>query len=397
MITRASPSRIYHTQDEGYAFSNVNDLLGAMDPTFALMLERSLEDGLKEAGISDRFIEELATAVMRVNYGQLPNAHQFVGKPSRFLSSYTKLSLNHVLDSLGSVSLAGAESGLWSVSGGNKQIPQALLNASGANLLNEEVDSIHLSPDGRLSLWFKNNDEESPLYDAVILATPLSRDTTTIKFENFPRRFNFPGRYHRTVATMVQGEINYKTFGFHDKKSVVDDIFTTNGSLFFNSVARNYPVDADDGIEGVPPVWKVFSNERLTRSQLELLFSEINETQVIEWKAYPEYDGSESPGNFTLHPGLYHINAIEFAASAIEMGIIGARNVALLTASHFGIDIQEERTQNFHVELWSSGTDFVPHISCLFAQPDEQLRHLSAKQINKWCHILYFSNWTKHL
>ena len=328
-------------------------MLSSMDPSFALMLERSLEEGLRDAGISDQCVQELATAVMRVNYGQLTDAHQFVGIGHLswwFLTLFLDISPKFSTI-LGSVSLAGAESGLWSVSGGNKQIPQALLNASGAHLLRQEVDSIHLSSDGRFSLWFKDDDEESPLYDAVILATPLTNDTSTIKFENFPRRFNFPGRYHRTVATLVQGDINYETFGFTDKESVIDDIFTTNGSLFFNSVARNYPVDADDGVEGLPPVWKVFSNEPLTRQQLGHLFSEINETHVIDWKAYPEYDGSESPGNFTLHPGLYHINTIEFAASAIEMAVIGARNVALLTASHFGVDIQDHRTQNFHVEL----------------------------------------------
>lgn len=71
--------RIYSIQDEGYAFSNVADLLSAMDPLFVLMMERSLENGLKHAGISSLFIEELANAVMRVNYGQSTDVHQFVG------------------------------------------------------------------------------------------------------------------------------------------------------------------------------------------------------------------------------------------------------------------------------------------------------------------------------
>ena len=51
-----------------------------MDPSFSLMLEKSLENGLKEQGVSQLFIQELAAAVMRVNYGQLTDAHQFVGK-----------------------------------------------------------------------------------------------------------------------------------------------------------------------------------------------------------------------------------------------------------------------------------------------------------------------------
>lgn len=74
-------NRIYNFQDDGYAFSNVADLLSAMDPSFNLMLERSLEAGLKHAGVSNLFIEELANAIMRVNYGQSPDAHQFVGMP----------------------------------------------------------------------------------------------------------------------------------------------------------------------------------------------------------------------------------------------------------------------------------------------------------------------------
>jgi prenylcysteine oxidase/farnesylcysteine lyase len=52
-----------------------------MDPSFNLMLERSLEAGLKHAGVSNLFIEELANAIMRVNYGQSSDAHQFVGMP----------------------------------------------------------------------------------------------------------------------------------------------------------------------------------------------------------------------------------------------------------------------------------------------------------------------------
>ena len=113
----------------------------------------------------------------------------------------------------------------------------------------------------------------------------------------------------------------------------------------------SFQLNIDDGVEGLPSVWKVFSNNPLTEDELGILFQTINETRVIDWLAYPEYDGSQTPGNFTLYPGLYHINTIEFAASAMEMGVIGARNVAMLAASHFGIDIQDRRSQNFHVEL----------------------------------------------
>ena len=97
-----------------------------------------------------------------------------------------------------------------------------------------------------------------------------------------------------------------------------DDIFTTNRTLFFNSLASNYPVDKGDGIKGTPSVWKVFSNELLSNQELNTLFSTINETHVINWKAYPEYDGTYSSENFRLHPGLYHINDQRLHTPAVD-------------------------------------------------------------------------------
>ena len=251
------------------------------------------------------------------------------------------------------MSLAGAESSLWSVHGGNKKIPMALLNVSGARLISKEVETVTLMADNKLALQMKDSEEPPVIYDAVILATPLTRDTSSLHFVNFPTRFRFPGTFHRTVCTMVHGDVNYETFGFSDESSVLDEIFTSNTSLFFNSLSRNYPVDMDDGADGLPNVWKVFSNEPLTRDQLSTLFRRTREVHVVDWKAYPEYDGTAAvAGNFTLYPGLYHINTVEWAASAMEMSVIGGRNVALLAASHFGIDVRDASlNRNAHNEL----------------------------------------------
>ena len=71
--------RIYDLQQSGSVFPNISEMLWAMDPSFVSMLEHSLEAGLKEQGVADLVIEELAQAVMRVNYGQSTQAHHFVG------------------------------------------------------------------------------------------------------------------------------------------------------------------------------------------------------------------------------------------------------------------------------------------------------------------------------
>lgn len=54
-----------------------------------------------------------------------------------------------------------------------------------------------------------------------------------------------------------------------------------------------------------------------------------------EWKAYPKYTKNDRPGNFKLHNALYHVNAIEWAASAMEMSAIGGRNVAILAHNDY--------------------------------------------------------------
>ena len=54
------------------------------------------------------------------------------------------------------------------------------------------------------------------------------------------------------------------------------------------------------------------------------------QAKVFNWLAYPKYSPNERPkfGSFVLSPRLYHVNAIELAASAMEMSAIAAKNVA---------------------------------------------------------------------
>lgn len=55
----------------------------------------------------------------------------------------------------------------------------------------------------------------------------------------------------------------------------------------------------------------------------------------IKWKAYPKYNTRERFDNFKLHDNLYHVNAIEWAASAMEMSAIGGKNIAIQARNDF--------------------------------------------------------------
>ena len=174
-------------------------------------------------------------------------------------------------------------------------------------------------------------DERTQKYDAVVLATPLTKDKTDIQFET-SKNHTFGGRYERVVATLVHGTLRKEAFKM---SGAVDDILVTNPDLVYNSIGRQLPLDIENCDKKGPSVYKLFSPSPLTQEQLSLFFSEVKEKESVDWLAYPHYPEKESgPALFELESGLYHLNAVEWASSAMEMSAVGARNVALLALKY---------------------------------------------------------------
>lgn len=142
--------------------------------------------------------------------------------------------------------------------------------------------------------------------------------------------------YHWLWTTLIQG--NVAPQAFNAEKEPATMILTCNSSLPYNSVAVNFPVDSSDPnllcyTDSSQRVWKVFSNEKVDGKLMNFLFHTVHQHKEVPHYAYPEYkyrkDFGELPP-FEPIPGLYYINGIEWAASAMEMSVIGAKNVALL-------------------------------------------------------------------
>ena len=51
-----------------------------MNESFIQDTRMDFRTKMKEAGLSDTFINEFATGALRDNYGQTPDAHAFVGR-----------------------------------------------------------------------------------------------------------------------------------------------------------------------------------------------------------------------------------------------------------------------------------------------------------------------------
>jgi prenylcysteine oxidase/farnesylcysteine lyase len=233
-----------------------------------------------------------------------------------------------------------------------------LLERSQATLISARVANITLQPetetfvvDSVHSKNFTATNKKSSLYDIVIIATPLTEDTqANIQFTNFPKKFTFPGVYHTTICTVVQGKLNVSYFGFESEKDAVDEILTVRQDFPFSSIGRLNPVDYKSK-EGVFDVWKIFSHKPLTKEQLNNLFLEIKNVNVIDWLAYPHYHAKQRNDEFILYKHLFHSNAIEWAASAMEMSVTGAKNVALLSYKSWTGLKETEEIENTKEEL----------------------------------------------
>jgi len=67
-----------------------------------------------------------------------------------------------------------------------------------------------------------------------------------------------------------------------------------------------------------------------------MILAGVGEVKQRHFWAYPHYEWARNPdGAFQLLPGLVHTNALEWAASAIEMSAIAAKNAALSLVTQF--------------------------------------------------------------
>lgn len=298
-------SRIYCLQSHKAAFKSVPELLNRTDPVLLKAAQTTMRSALKKEKISDKIQHELVAAALRSNYNQELKVNAFVGY----------------------VGLAGGMGGsLWRIDGGNHQLPGKVLEASGATVIKAHVRKVARSDD-QYTVTYSTEDGsaeevEEEVYDSVVLATPLH--DADIEFDLDVTEHMSP--YQTTYATFVNGVLAQLEKGKENPSDILT-VSDPNNKLLFSSIGYKGKADKDKN-------YKVFTKKPLTDAQLAKIFTKIHEVKVVDWKAYPHYTEKSLLPSFELAPGLYNVNAIEMAASAIEMSCIGGRNAALLVYHH---------------------------------------------------------------
>ena len=319
---------IYNLQASGRAFTTVPDMLRAMGgDDFVNMTQATAREYYTAKGWSDRFVDEIMTSAMFNNYNQDLKVDAFT----------TLVAM-----------IAMSDGDLWSVVGGNRLIPVRTLEASKAAFHETEVLSItRVEMDGKVSYPIITSDGSSSSFDVVIFANPLN--TSSIKFNNFPNKVYTNAAttpYQRTIATFVRGEINPAFFGLGELGHAFPLIILTTefeGAQVYSTLAVDVPCEFStrEANEYLRPLyrnpvrtWKVFSPQPLTGEQLGQMFSKIDDVAAVDWLAYPAYNPPEEFPSFKLDDGVFYINGIEKAASAMEMSAIGAKNASLLAREY---------------------------------------------------------------
>ncbi|XP_034565740.1 prenylcysteine oxidase 1 [Notolabrus celidotus] len=341
--------RVYQYQQYGYSFTTVERLLHAMgSDSFLTLMNQTLEETMISDGFSQVFLNEIVAPITRVNYGQSVRISAFVG----------------------AVSLAGADSGLWAVDGGNKIVCSGLLYHSKSELIPARVTSISVkarpSKTGPTTSYYEVNyaDESGSahaLYDIVVIATPLHQGKSDITFSGFspPIPSHYPGRYHQTVCTLVHGMLNTSYLGTSVPASefTVSEILTTDSKgSDINSLSSIDPIHITPDYKRPPAsqtkVWKVFSPQPLSKDQLNEMFLSRDSVSETRWLAYPSYrPPHRKTPPYILHNRLYYLSAVEWAASAMEMSAISARNVALLAHHRWHGQVDKINQEDLHTRI----------------------------------------------
>jgi len=278
------------------------------------MLESDGRSWLADCGVRGRFVDEYASPVGRIMYGQDVSMHAFAT----------------------SIALAGAglAGNLFSVAGGNHRVCQGLLDRASVTL-NTGSQVTGLSSAERSGYELRLAGGETRHHELVVLATPNGPSGLDVGALKLPAAALRKRAFQTTWATFVKGLPRPGYFGLADVRELPSTLLTVESAeIPFSSLGLVGA--APDGA----PVYKLFSRDQPSEMLLDQIFAKRDATEELCWQAYPVLRPSDELPPFRLADGLYWVNAMEFAASTMETEVVAARNVANCILAEFSSGVQ---------------------------------------------------------
>lgn len=297
-------NQVYEHLERGVGFDSPSALCSELG--LADLLHKDGRQWLADSGVRGRFVDQYATPVGRIMYGQ-------------------DISMNALATSI-ALAGAGLAGTLFSVGGGNRRVCEGLVRDAGATLqTGTEVASVSRAG-ARFTV--QSSDGRLASHDVVVLATPGGPAALALSGVESPESAQRARPFQVTWATFVRGTPRADYFGLARAADLPDAVLTVeDDTIPFSSLGL--VAAASDGAL----IYKLFSREPLAESLLDEIFSSRDVVEQIRWEAYPVLRPSSDLPPFRLADGLYWVNAMEFAVSTMETEAVAARNVANLVAA----------------------------------------------------------------
>jgi prenylcysteine oxidase/farnesylcysteine lyase len=324
---------------------------------------------LNEAGIGEKFSREIIQASTRVNYGQ-------------------NLGGIHGLETM----VCMATDGAMAVKGGNWQIFDAMVKASGANSrVNSTVQNVVKKDNGAyvvktaVSTSSENSNPQSELeqeeFDTVVLATPyqFSGISFSPPLANPPDEIPYVTLYVTLFTSPHRLSPSFFNLGPSASTDEVPDMVLTTlpegvdlgakkgkkgvGPAGFWSVSLLRKIEMDDGT--IQYLYKVFSPEKLTKMWMSGLLGlkvppqdmwvdfdgidrlskhDITWSHEKVWQSYPyelprlSFERIRLEGKRMDPRGIWYTSGIESFISTMETSALMGKNVARLIANDFMVE-----------------------------------------------------------
>lgn len=322
-------TRIYKLQEAGFTFKNMKEFAEKIDPDLYKASNTSIKNILESKGFNERIVDELTNIACLANYGQSNLIDGFVGL----------------------VSICGTVGDLWCVKGGNKQVPEGLLQKSGAIVMKEtRVKSISKNldnPEKNMVVYETVDNQEvvADNFDYVLVGLPVYNGVLGADFNlDFESNTEFDAfKMQRTNTYFISGTCKLFPNLPATKRN---QLLSVDPKFPYRTCCVQLPCDYERKKDSTlflkdgPKLYKVFSEVNLSTSDFEKMFETGYElVEEMPWLAYPKYqentDLKQMPDivlDSETRQRVYYLNAMEWSSSCMEISCISARNVSLLIA-----------------------------------------------------------------
>ena len=297
-------NQVYEHLERGTAFDSPSALcseLGLVD-----LLHKDGRQWLADSGVRGRFVDQYATPVGRIMYGQ-------------------DVTMNGLATSI-ALAGAGLAGSLFSVGGGNRRVCEGLVRDAGA-MLQTGTEVAGVSREGA-GFTVQLSEGRSVSHDVVVLATPAGPGALALSGVEPPESALRARPFQITWATFIKGRPALNTSAWPARATC-----PTRCSPW--RTTRSHSAR-----------WAWWRPRPMGRSSTSCSVEIQSRSRFWTSSSAAAMRSSRSAGRptrscarandlppFRLADGLYWVNAMEFAVSTMETEAVAARNVANLVAA----------------------------------------------------------------